>query len=117
MIRSALLTLILTTAPLFAGEPEIVSAKAERSGMGWRISVTLKHDDETWDTFADGWEVRDMAGNQLGFRELMHPHTAGVPFTRSLPSVMIPDGTRKVQIRARCKADGWGNQLYTIKLK
>ena len=85
--------------------------------MGWRISVTLVHDDETWDTYADGWEVRDMAGNRLGYRELMHPHTPNKPFTRSLPSVMIPDGTRKVQIRARCKGEGWTEQVYILKLR
>lgn len=85
--------------------------------MGWRISVTLVHDDETWDTYADGWEVRDMAGNRLGYRELMHPHTPNKPFTRSLSSVMIPDGTRKVQIRARCKGEGWTEQAYILKLR
>lgn len=117
MFRAAILAFLMSALPVFAGGPEIVSATAERSGMGWKISVTLKHDEETWENYADGWEVRDMAGNQLGFRELMHPHTADVPFTRSLPSVMIPDGTRKVQIRARNKKNGWGDQLYTVKLK
>ncbi len=100
-----------------AGGPEILGATAERSGMGWKISVTLVHDDESWENFADGWEVRDMAGNVLGHRELMHPHTPDRPFTRSLSSVMIPDGTRKVQIRARSKAEGWGDQIYILKLK
>ena len=116
MIRAALLALSVATTPVLAGEPQIVGASAERAGMGWKISVTLKHDDEGWETYADGWEVRDMAGNRLGYRELMHPHTANQPFTRSLPLVMIPDGTRKVQIRARCKGEGWGKQLYTITL-
>ncbi|WP_136636156.1 hypothetical protein [Pseudooceanicola onchidii] len=117
MIRAAVLSLMLTTPAALAGAPEIVGATAERSGMGWKISVTLMHGDESWENFADGWEVLDMAGNRLGFRELMHPHTPDRPFTRSLPSVMIPDGTRKVQIRARCKADGWGDQVYLLKLK
>lgn len=116
MIRSALLSLFLTVSPAFAGGPEIVAATAERSGMGWKISVTLVHGDESWENYADGWEVLDMAGNRLGLRELMHPHTPDRPFTRSLPSVMIPDGTRKVKIRARTKADGWGDHIYILKL-
>ena len=115
MIRTALLLIALAT-PSFADGPQIVGAKAKRSGMGWKISVTLSHSHEDWDDFADGWEVLDMAGNRLGYRELMHPHTAGQPFTRSLPSVMIPDGTRKVQIRARTKAEGWGDQRFILKL-
>lgn len=116
MIRASLLSLILSAAPALASDPEIVSATAERAGMGWKISVTLVHGDESWENYADGWEVLDMAGNQLGYRELMHPHTPDRPFTRSLPSVMIPDGTRKVQIRARCKEDGWSDQIYILKL-
>lgn len=107
----------MATPPALAGDPQITNATAKRSGMGWKISVTLVHDDETWDTFADAWEVTDMAGNRLGLRELMHPHTPNQPFTRSLPSVMIPDGTRKVLIRARCKSEGWGDQVYVLKLK
>jgi hypothetical protein len=109
--------LLFLASPVFAGEPQIVDATAKRSGMGWRISVTLVHGDETWDTYADGWEVRDVAGQRLGYRELMHPHTPNQPFTRSLPSVMIPDGTRKVKIRARCKGEGWGEQVYILKLR
>jgi hypothetical protein len=49
-------------------------------------------------------------------RDLAHPHGNDVPFTRSLSSVMIPDGTRKVLIRARCNRDGWGDQVYKLRL-
>lgn len=117
MLRVLLLILITIPAPLLADSPQIVSAKAQRSGMGWRISVTLQHPDTGWDHFADGWEVRDMAGNVLGFRELMHPHGHNEPFTRSLSSVMIPDGVRKVQIRARCGRSGWGDQVLKLRLR
>ena len=116
MIRILTLCFACLAAAAQADDPKITAATAERSGMGWKISVTLVHGDETWDTFADGWEVRDMAGNSLGYRELMHPHTANVPFTRSLSSVMIPDGTRKVEIRARCKAHGWAKDSYILYL-
>lgn len=110
-----ILTLLLPTT-LWADPPEIVEARAEKSGMGWKISVTLKHPDAGWDHYADAWEVRDMAGNVLGTRELMHPHGHNEPFTRSLSSVMIPDGTRKVMIYARCNKDGWGERAHKLKL-
>ena len=112
---AACLALVPTFA--FAEAPVITAAKAVRSGMGWKISVTLKHPDQGWDHFADGWEVRDMAGNRLGLRELAHPHGHNKSFTRSLSSVMIPDGVRKVQIRARCSGDGWGAQVYVLTLE
>jgi hypothetical protein len=46
----------------------------------------------------------------------MHPHGHNQPFTRSLSSVMIPDGTRKVRIRARSSDGSWSEQDYILKL-
>ncbi len=116
MIRIACLLMMFAVAPAMADNPVIVDASAKRSGMGWRISVTLQHPDSGWEHFADGWEVRDMAGNRLGLRELMHPHEYEQPFTRSLSSVMIPDGARKVMIRARCSRAGWHSEEYVLHL-
>ncbi|EAQ03992.1 hypothetical protein OB2597_12131 [Pseudooceanicola batsensis HTCC2597] len=117
MYRAALLSLLLfLPAFALADPPEIVGATAKKSGMGWRISVTLKHPDTGWDHYADGWELQDMAGNVLGFRKLAHPHGHNEPFTRSLSSVMIPDGTRKVKIRARCNTGDW-SEFHKLKLR
>ncbi|WP_407494051.1 hypothetical protein [Pseudooceanicola sp. MF1-13] len=117
-MRHVLLILaLLLPAAVLADAPRITGAEAAKSGMGWKISVTLQHPDEGWDHYADAWEVRDMAGNVLGTRELMHPHGHNEPFTRSLSSVMIPDGTRKVMIYARCKTHGWGEDGVKLKLR
>lgn len=115
----ALITVIcsLLAVPGFADGPRIVEAKAAKSGMGWRISVTLEHPDTGWDHYTDGWEVLDTAGNRLGLRELMHPHVDEQPFTRSLSSVMIPDGERKVIIRARCSIAGWSGEDFELSLR
>jgi len=117
MKHALLILALLLPSALLADPPQILDATAEKSGMGWRISVTLKHPDDGWDDYANAWEVRDMAGNVLGTRELMHPHEHNVPFTRSLPSVMIPDGTRKVMIYARSNTGGWGEDGYKLKLR
>lgn len=117
MLRALIFLILILPVRLLADDPEIVNATASKSGMGWKISVTLKHPDTGWDHFADGWEVRDMTGKVLGFRELAHPHGFNEPFTRSLSSVMIPDGVRKVQIRARCNTGEWGKQVFKLKLK
>lgn len=116
MTRTFLLLLALSTAPALADAPEVKQVRAERSGMGWRINVTVQHPDVGWDHFADGWEVLDAAGHRLGYRELMHPHVAEQPFTRSLFDIMIPDGTREVFVRTRCSVAGWSKTLTRVEL-
>jgi len=118
MIRVLLLSLALASpaAAVQADPPRIVEVKVRDSGMGWEIAVTLEHPDTGWDHYASGWEVLDQAGNRLAYRSLQHPHVAEQPFTRALHSVMVPDGTRKVFIRAFCNG-GTGSALYKVKLK
>lgn len=119
MIRALLLALALATpaAAVQADPPRIVEVKVRDSGMGWKISVTLEHPDTGWDHYASGWEVLDEAGNRLAFRKLQHPHVNEQPFTRSLQSVTVPDGTRTVYIVAHCSKDGGKSAPYKVKLK
>ncbi len=116
-ILSLSLALLGLAAPLYAGDPVIERAEASRSGMGWRFDVTLRHPDTGWDHYADGWEVLTPDGQRIGIRKLHHPHVTEQPFTRSLSNVMVPDGLRQVQIRARCSVDGWAGQPVTVTLK
>ncbi len=113
---AALAFALLLPATARPEAPEILSVETIRTGMGWRIDVTLEHPDADWDHFADAWEVLDDAGNRLGFRELMHPHVDEQPFTRSLYNVMLPDGLRRIQVRARCSQDGWAEETFTVDL-
>ncbi|GAB4302300.1 MAG: hypothetical protein Kow0058_16810 [Roseovarius sp.] len=107
----------LLAAPALGAEPEVLEAHAEKAGMVWNIHVTLRHPDTGWDHYADGWEVLDAAGRRLGYRELLHPHVGEQPFTRSLTGVMIPDGTSRIFIRARCSVDGWADKTVVIGLQ
>lgn len=125
-LLSGVLSALLFAAPIvvtlpataaYADPPKIVAVKAKRSGMGWRIDVTLEHADTGWDHYADGWQVYDADGKVLGDRELMHPHVDEQPFTRSLSSVMVPDGTKVIYIRARCNTDGWHDEVYAVNLR
>lgn len=109
-------TLCLCAGIATAEAPVIVDAEAQRSGMGWRFIVTVKHNDTGWDHYADGWEVLSDDGEVLGFRELMHPHVNEQPFTRSLGDVTVPDGTRFVYIRAKCSVDGWTGEKVKVDL-
>ncbi|KNG93936.1 hypothetical protein [Pseudaestuariivita atlantica] len=108
--------LVASTLAAAADIPVIEKVVAKKTGMGWRFDVTLSHPDTGWDHYADGWEVVDADGNALGYRELMHPHVTEQPFTRSLNSVVVPDGVREVFIRAKCSVHGWGEPGVAVKL-
>ena len=90
--------------------------RRRRTATGWRVDVTIRHPDTGWDHYADGWEVLAPDGSRLGFRELVHPHVAEQPFTRSLSGVAIPAGTDYLLIRPRCLVDGWGAAAFRLDL-
>lgn len=108
--------LLLLASPVLADPPTIEKVTATQSGGDWRFDVTISHPDTGWDHYADGWRVLDMDGNELGLRVLHHPHEHEQPFTRSLGSVRIPDGTAQVQIQARCSVDGWNEDTTLVTL-
>lgn len=117
MNRLLLTVTLCAIAPAaWADNPVIETATAQKSGSGWTISATLSHPDTGWDHYADGWRVLDKEGNELGLRELSHPHVREQPFTRSLSNIQIPEGTTQVQIQARCLVHGWAQQTYLLDL-
>lgn len=116
-MRSALiLAATLIAGVAHADPPEIVAAEARQAGASWSFSVTLRHPDTGWDHYADGWSVIAPDGTELGFRELLHPHETEQPFTRSLSGVEVPAGVTEVTIRARCSVDGWGEEVFELRL-
>lgn len=110
---------ICATFPIsgWADAPEILTVEANKNANGWTFAVTLKHADTGWDHYADGWEILDQSGNQLGLRVLAHPHVNEQPFTRSLAGVDIPEGINAVNVRTRDSVDGWSSSLFTVPLK
>jgi hypothetical protein len=97
-----------------AEAPTVVDVDLQKRGGAYSVHVTLAHPDTGWDHYADGWEVRDEAGNSLGLRVLHHPHVEEQPFTRSLSGVEIPDGTQAVFIVPRCSVDGWAETATRV---
>jgi hypothetical protein len=112
---TALITLF-STISAYANSPLVVAVNASKSGSTWGFSVTLKHADEGWDHYADGWGVYLADGTELGYRVLAHPHVNEQPFTRSLSGVKIPQGTKSVIIRPHDKVHGLGED-FIVKLK
>ncbi len=92
-----------------AGEADVVGVDINRQGDGaYRFDVTVRHDDEGWDHYADKWVVEDGSGTVLGERVLLHPHVNEQPFTRSLSGVDIPNSVDTVIVRAHDSVHEWG---------
>ena len=97
---------------------QVVFVKATFESKGtWRFDVSVKHNDEGWDHYANRWEVVDPNSLAvLGERVLVHPHDNEQPFTRSASGVAIPAAATKVLIRAKCNLHGFDGQAITVDL-
>jgi hypothetical protein len=88
------------------------------TGTGERrytFSVTLQHNDQGWDHYADAWEIIDADTDRiLATRILSHPHVNEQPFTRSLDDVIIPAGTERILIRGKCNVHGYGGNSFLL---
>ncbi|MEP0232485.1 MULTISPECIES: hypothetical protein [Hyphomicrobiales] len=112
----AFLVSVFLAGTALSGEVKIVAVDAIESGGLWRFSVTLGHEDEGWDHYADLWQVMTPDGDILGERVLAHPHVNEQPFTRSLGGVMIPDDVSRVIIRARDTVHGFAEETFEVTL-
>lgn len=110
------LILLLSSAVVQAGKVEVVKAVANCNGDVCDFHVTLKHDDEGWDHYADRWEILSMDGEVLATRTLLHPHVDEQPFTRSLYQVKLPAGMRTVRVRGHDSRHGYGDSEQVVKL-
>lgn len=104
----------LAAGKVAADVADIVDGKIVALGEGrYRIDATVEHADTGWDHYADRWDVLDENGNVLGVRELAHPHVDEQPFTRSL-TLTIPEGVKKVILRANDSVHGLGGELFEL---
>ena len=101
----AILVSCAFAVPAHADQPKIVAVDVSSGGNAF--AVTLLHSDTGWDHYADAWEILSPDGQQIGIRELAHPHETEQPFTRTLDGLIIPLALDHVLIRARCSVDGW----------
>lgn len=116
MKHLAAFLLVIAGLPAGADPADIVDARFDRTGDGWRVSVTLRHGDTGWDDYADGWRIETLDGAVLGTRELLHPHVEEQPFTRSLSGVSVPSGLSEVAIRASTLPEDWAAETRTFAL-
>ena len=117
LIATGCLWLLSQSTVSFAGEADVVGVKAAKGKSGtWSFDVTVKHDDQDWDHYADRWEVLGPDGEILGVRTLLHPHVGEQPFTRGLDGVEIPGNIQKVVVRARDSVHGYGGKELVFVL-
>lgn len=96
----------------------------ENAEHSWTFQVTVRHPDEGWDDYADGWDVVTPDDTVLKpdssakyTRVLLHPHVNEQPFTRSQSGIIIPLGVTKVRVRAHDGVDGYGGQEIIVDLE
>ena len=112
------LLMILVPLAANAGEADIVGVKFIKEGTGtYRFDVSVRHGDEGWKHYADGWDVVAPDGTVLGTRELAHPHENEQPFTRSLAGVSIPEGVDQVTLRAHDSVHGNGGAEMRVEVQ
>ncbi len=122
MNKCVFLGLLALSTPVLAASnsldfAQVVHVNAVQSDEGtWCFSTTVRHNDEGWEHYADGWKVSDQHGNQLGLRVLAHPHDNEQPFTRRLCNVRIPNDLTKLVVSAKCNQHGYGEQAIEIDL-
>jgi len=117
LVMAAIGWILLPAAVSLAGEADVVGVKASSGkDVTWSFSVTVRHDDEGWDHYADRWDVLGPDGGILGTRVLYHPHVGEQPFTRSLAGVKIPEDVKEVLIRAHDSVHGYGGKEVVVEL-
>lgn len=88
----------------------------QKSPNLWCFETSVRHNDQGWEHYADGWEVIDLAGNRLGYRPLGHPHDNEQPFTRGQCNINIPSDKSRVIVRAKCNKHGFGGKPIAVDL-
>ena len=108
----------LNSQVVMANEVSIVNVKAHQSSdKTWSFAVTLKHNDEGWDHYANEWQVLAPDNKILATRTLYHPHVNEQPFTRNTSGVKIPADMTTVYIIAKDTVHGLAKKAAEINLK
>jgi hypothetical protein len=89
-------------------------AVARESGRTFRFDVTLYHDDDGEDGYANWWQVETRDGERLGRRELLHAHGTR-EFTRS-ESTEVPGRVDCVVVRGHDQDHGYGGRAALVAL-
>jgi len=87
-------------------EANVVGVAFRTADGEYEFDVTLHHDDDGEDGYADWWQVERLDGTRLARRDLAHPHSSE-PFTRS-ETVAVPADVTCVVVRGHDQTHGYG---------
>ena len=109
--------LIISPFSVIAGKADVLQAKLLSAGEDqWRVQATIRHADQGWDHYADGFQVLTDDGVLLVDRELLHPHVNEQPFTRSTQAFSIPADVTVLIVRAHDSVHGQGGEEVRLTL-
>ena len=103
------------SAELDQREANVVGVDIESVDGDIRFSVSLNHDDDGEDGYANWWQVERLDGSRLGRRDLLHAHS-NQPFTRS-ETIAVPEDVSCVVVRGHDRTHGYGGQAMIVNLE
>ncbi len=118
-LTSSIVSLLLISSNFaIANEVEVVDVKASQdSDKTWHFRVTLKHEDEGWDHYANEWQVIAPDNKILTTRTLYRPHIKEQPFTRGIEGVKIPTAIKTIRIIAKDTVHGLSKNALKLNLE
>lgn len=93
-------------------EANVVGVEIDGGDGSYRVGVTLHHDDNGEEGYANWWQAEHLDGTQLGRRDLTHPHSTQ-PFTRSA-TIDVPDDVACVVIRGHDQTHEYGGVAMLV---
>jgi len=96
-------------------EANVVGVEFAGGNGSYDFDVTLHHDDDGEEGYANWWQVERLDGSRLGRRELLHPHSRQ-PFTRSA-TVDVPADVSCVVVRGHDQTHGYGGRAALVNLE
>jgi len=103
-----------TDAELDLREANVVDVAFEPADDGYAFDVTLHHDDDGEEGYANWWQVERLDDTRLGRRDLLHAHSEQ-PFTRS-ETVAVPDDATCIVVRGHDQTHGYGGIAALVDL-
>ena len=97
-------------------EANVIAVKVTgQTEVSYNFDVTLYHDDNGEDGYADWWDVETLEGELLGRRVLTHAHGTQ-PFIRS-QIITIPEGVVYVVVRGHDQIHEYGGQVIVVNIE
>ncbi|MEF8813910.1 MAG: hypothetical protein V5A55_08830 [Halovenus sp.] len=95
-------------------EANVVGVAVEEQNGTYTFDVTLHHDDDGEEGYANWWQVERPDGTRLGRRDLLHAHSQQ-PFTRS-EAIDVPAEVSCVVVRGHDQTHGYGGLAVVMDL-